>query len=250
MDPQFLSVLRCVWFLRGFGSGSLRGGGLRRGLRARPTRDGRIGVVRRTGASLRTAVRSQNHRHVATVLLGGRLDETVIGNVGAQLLQQAIAQLGPRLLASTEHDRHLDLRPRLQEADDVTLLGLVVVRVDLRSQLLFLDDGLLLILARLALLESRLVLELAVVHDFANRRFGIRGYFDEIEIGIHGDAECIFDAHYAYLFTARSDQADFRYANAFVDACLSADGASYVVIWEAHTINTLLNRAVRPCTKQ
>jgi hypothetical protein len=98
---------------------------------------------------------------------------------------------------------------------------------------LFLDDGLLLVLARLALLESRLVLELAVVHDLANRRFGIWGYFDEIEIGVRGDAECIFDAHYAYLFTARSDQANFRYADALVDACLSADGASYVVLPES-----------------
>jgi hypothetical protein len=34
---------------------------------------------------------------------------------------------------------------------------------------------------------------------------GVRGYFDKVEIGVRGDAECIFDAHYAYLFTARSD---------------------------------------------
>ena len=112
----------------------------------------------------------------------------------------------------------------------MTLLGLVVVRVDLGSQLLFLDDGLLLVLARLACLLSRLVLELAVVHDLADRRFGVRGYFDEVEIGIRGDAECVFDAHDAYLLTTRSDQADFRYANALVDAGLSADGASYVVL--------------------
>ena len=136
----------------------------------------------------------------------------------------------------------LTFDPASQEADDVTLLGLVVVGVDLGSQLLFLDDGLLLVLARLARLLSRLVLELAVVHDLADRRSGVRGYFDEIEIGIRGDAECIFDAHDAYLLATGSDQSDFRYANALVDAGLSADGASYVVLSEAHAISTLLSQ--------
>ena len=140
----------------------------------------------------------------------------------------------------------LTFDPASQEADHVALLGLVVVRVDLGSQLLFLDDGLLLVLARLARLLSRLVLELAVVHDLADRRLGVRGYFDEVEIGVRGDAECIFDAHDAYLFTAGSDQADFRYANALVDAGLSADGASYVVFEEPHAISTLLKEQKSP----
>ena len=112
----------------------------------------------------------------------------------------------------------------------MTLFGLVVVRVDLGTQLLFLDDGLLLVLARLACLLSRLVLVLAVVHDLANRRFCIWSYFDKVEIGVHGDAEGVFDAHDAYLLATWSNQADFRYSNALVDTGLSADGASYVVL--------------------
>ena len=124
----------------------------------------------------------------------------------------------------------LTFDPASQEADHVALLGLVVVSVDLGSQLLFLDDGLLLILARLACLLSRLVLVLAVVHDLADRRSGVRGYFDKVEIGIRGDAEGVFDAHNAYLLATWSDQADFRDSNALVDAGLSADGASYVVL--------------------
>jgi len=151
-------------------------------------------------------------------------------DVVGEALQQPEPQLGAGLLASAEHDRDLDLRPRLEEADDVTLLGLVVVGVDLGSQLLFLDDGLLLVLARLACLLSRLVLVLAVVHDLANRRFGVWSYFHKVEIGIRGDAESVFDAHNAYLLTTWSDQADFGYADALVDAGLSADGASYVVL--------------------
>ena len=90
--------------------------------------------------------------------------------------------------------------------------------------------------ARLARLLSRLVFELAVVHDLANRRFGVRGYFDKVEIGIRGDAEGVFDAHDAYLLATWSDKADFRDSNALVDTGLSADGASYVVLYRgAHT---------------
>ena len=102
-------------------------------------------------------------------------------------------------------------------------------RIDLGTELLVLDDGLLLILARLSRLLRRLVFELAVVHDLAHRRLGVGCDFDQIEIGVRGNAESIFDAHDAYLFAVRSDQPDFRYADALVDACLSADGASLVV---------------------
>ena len=61
------------------------------------------------------------------------------------------------------------------------------------------------------------------------------GYFDKVEIGVRGDAEGVFDAHDAYLLATWSDQADFRYADALVDAGLSADGASYVVLLEEPT---------------
>src|SRR5690242_18919012 len=96
--------------------------------------------------------------------------------------------------------------------------------VDLRSQLLFLDDGLLLIPAGFTRLLRRLVFVLAVVHDLADRRPGIGSNFDNVEIGVSGNAECVFDTHEAYLLSPRADQSNFRHANALVDAGLSADG--------------------------
>ncbi|CPW36438.1 Uncharacterised protein [Mycobacteroides abscessus] len=171
-------------------------------------------------------MRRQHHRHVAAVLLRGCLHEAVVGDVRAEPLQQPVAQFGPGLLASAEHDRDLDFGSGFQEADHVALLGFVVVIVDLGPKLLFLDDGLLLILARLTRFLGRLVLELAVVHDLADRRPGIWGYLDKVEIGVGCDAERIFDPHDADLLAFRADQADFGYADTFIDAGLSADVAS------------------------
>ena len=89
--------------------------------------------------------------------LGRGLDESVIRYVGAQPLQESVSEFQPGLLATTEHDGDLDLRPCFEEADHVALVRLVIVRVDLRPKLLFLDDGLLLVLAGLTRLLRRLV---------------------------------------------------------------------------------------------
>lgn len=71
--------------------------------------------------------------------------------------------------------------------------------VNLWSQLLFFDDGLLLVSAGFARLLRGLVLVLAVVHDLADRRSGIGSNFDKVEICVRGDAKCVFDTHNAYL---------------------------------------------------
>ena len=63
-----------------------------------------------------------------------------------------------------------------------------------------------LVLAGLARLLSGLVLELAVVHDLADRRSGVRSDLDQVEVGLSGDAQGVFDAHDSDLFTAGSDE--------------------------------------------
>jgi len=68
----------------------------------------------------------------------------------------------------------------------MALLGAVVVRVDLGPELDLLDDRLGLVLTRLAGLERGLVLELAVVHQLADRRPGGRRDLDQIEVGLLG----------------------------------------------------------------
>src|SRR5437763_12694881 len=180
------------------------------------------------GLRLHVLVRGQHHDHVAAVLLGRRLHEAELGDVVGKLLQQPEAELRPGLLAAAEHDRDLDLVARRQEARHVTLLGLVVVLVDLGAQLLFLDDGQLLVPTRLAGLLRALVLELAEVHELAHRRAGLRRDLDEVEVVLLRQAQRILDPDDADLFAGGSDETDLRHPDSVVDACLGADGASLV----------------------
>jgi hypothetical protein len=127
-------------------------------------------------------VRTDHHDHVPAVLLGLRFDEAKFLDVPRKALQQLVAELRPGLLATAEHDRHLDLVSLPQKPLDVPLLGAVVVRIDLRPDLDLLDDRLRLVLARLPGFERRFVLELAEVHELADRRPCRRRDLNEIEV--------------------------------------------------------------------
>src|SRR5437764_1178155 len=143
-------------------------------LRARRSRWGwSAGSLHRCGlcrpVRLLLAMGSHHHDHVAAVLARLELDVAELLDVLREALQQPEPQLGAGLLASAEHDRDLDFVARLEEPHDVTLLGLVVVRIDLRPELHLLDDRVHLVAARFTGLLRGLVLELAVVHELADR---------------------------------------------------------------------------------
>jgi hypothetical protein len=172
------------------------------------------------------ANRCQHHDHVAAVLLRGELHVAGLGHVLGHPLQQPVPQLGPGLLTTTEHDRDLHLVPGLEEALDVALLGLVVVVVDLRPELLLLDLDVGLVPPSLARLHRRLVLELAVVHELDDRRPGVGGHLDQVQVGLLGQPEGVLDADDAHLLAVGSDQPDLGNADAVVDAGFDADGSS------------------------
>src|SRR6478672_7034400 len=171
-------------------------------------------------------VRAEHHDHVAPVLLGRGLDEAELGDVLGQALQQPEPELGTVLLTTAEHDRDLDLVAGTEEPHDVTLLGLVVVLVDLGTKLHLLDDHVRLVPAGLAGLLGVLVLELAVVHELADRGASLRGDLDEVEVGLLGQLECLVGRHDPNGLTVGSDEPDLGYADPLVDAQLGADTSS------------------------
>ena len=92
---------------------------------------------------------AEHHRHVAAVLQRRLLDDGELRRARRRASRAARcrARGGPDL-ATAEHDRDLDLVLALEEALDVTLLGVVVVLRDLRAELDLTDRDLLLVLAR------------------------------------------------------------------------------------------------------
>jgi len=121
-------------------------------------------------------------------------------------------------LAAAEHDRDLDLVLVLQEAQHVSLLRLVVVLADFGTELDLLDDDLALVLARLLRLLLELVAVLAEVHHAADRRVGLRGDFDEVEVPFGGVLLREPDRLDPELLALLIDEPDLRHGDAVVDA--------------------------------
>ncbi|GAB6897966.1 hypothetical protein JCM9957A_10560 [Kineosporia succinea] len=63
-----------------------------------------------------------------------------------------------------------------------------------------------LVLAGLAILDRGLVLELAEVHELADRRPRLRGDFDEVEVGLLGETQRVFYPDDADLLPVGADQ--------------------------------------------
>src|SRR5262245_52440410 len=174
----------------------------------------------------RALARGEHGDHVAPVLARRAVHLRQLGDVGRQALQQAPAELGVRHLATTEHDRDLDLVTLLEEPHDVTLLGLVVVRVDLGPHLHFLEAHEVLLAARFLGLDRLLVLELGVVHDLADRRALERRDLDQVQVLLRRDPRGLGDAHDPELLAGGADDPDLRGPDALVDPRLNADAAS------------------------
>jgi hypothetical protein len=80
------------------------------------------------------------------------------------------------------------------------------VRVDVRAHLDLLDLDDLLVATRLGGLLLVGVFELAEIEDLGDRRFGIGGYFDEIEAKFLGEAQRLIDRDDAPVLSAVVDE--------------------------------------------
>ncbi len=140
----------------------------------------------------------------------------------ASFSQQGGAALRVGLLAAAEHDRDLDLVLALEEALDVTLLGVVVVLRDLRAELDLTDRDLLLMLAGGLLLLRLLVLVLGVVEHTADGRARVGGDLDQVEVTLLRVLERVGRLHDADLVPVLADQANLGHADAVVDPGLVA----------------------------
>jgi len=144
-------------------------------------------------------VGADHHDHVAPLLLRHRFNDDQFAEVGDETIEDPATQIRVRHLSPTEHDRDLDLVPRLEEPRDVPLLRGVVVRVDLRAELDLFQPGARLLLARFLLADISLVLELAVVHDPTHGWISLRRYLNEVQIQLTRLTERFTRVHHADL---------------------------------------------------
>src|SRR3954454_13007948 len=149
-----------------------------------------------------------HHDHVAALLLRHGLNDGEVSEVADETVQDLTAEIRVRHLAPAKHDRDLHLVPRREEPRDVPLLGGIVVRVDLGAELDLLEAGSRLLLAGLFELHVSFVLVLAVVHDPAHRRIGLRRDLDEIQIERPSLVQRVAGIDHADLLAVRPDEAD------------------------------------------
>src|ERR671914_585362 len=186
------------------------------------------GRGRALGATLGLAGR-EHRDHVAPVLAGRAVDLGDLDEVGGQPLQQPPPELGVGHLAAAEHDGDLDLVALLEEPLDVTLLGRVVVRVDLGPHLHLFEGHQVLLAPGLFGLDGLLVLELRVVHQLDHRRPGHRGHLDQVEVVLAGHPHRGLGVHHPELLAVGADHSDLGGPDPVVDPWFYADATS--LLW-------------------
>ena len=126
-----------------------------------------------------------------------------------QALQNLLANLCMSHFPSPKHDSRLYFVFPLQEADDVIFLELIIVCINLGPELHLLELNALLVLLGLLCLFALLVPILPVVHDPADRRFGHRCDFYQVQPFVQGQDKGPLWLHYSQLAAIVINDSDF-----------------------------------------
>lgn len=123
------------------------------------------------------------------------------------------------VLPPAQPNGELDFIAFFQEAASLVALHLdiMVVGIRLHPNLFELDD--LLVLACFALLLGLVIAELAVIHQPAHRRVGIRRNLDKVQTTLLSHLLSLESRHDTYLLAQFIDQANLRYTNAPINTC-------------------------------
>ncbi len=122
-----------------------------------------------------------------------------------------------RHFPATEAQCHLYLVALLEELFHRPHLNVVIMRVDIRAKLDFLDLDSLLLFACLGGLLLRLEFILSEIHDLTDRDFSIYRDFDEIETGFVGLCQRVTLANRPVILSMLIDELDFASDNSFIN---------------------------------
>ena len=165
--------------------------------------------------------RSQHHDHLAAFELGLMFNLSHFGELRADAVHQLHAELLVSHFTAAVAQRDLGLVAVIEESHQGAELRLEVVFVRHRAELHFLDlNHLLLGLGSLSLLMF-LLTELAVVHQAADRRLGVRRDLNEVNVGVLSHAQGFRSADNADLGAIDAGQSDLRNSDLTVDPMLA-----------------------------
>ena len=162
--------------------------------------------------------RRQYHDDLTAFRLGFLLDFGLLLKVALDAAEQLHAQFLVRHFAAPEAQGDFHLVAFFQESLHAAHFHIVIVIVDIGAQLDFLDLDNLLLLARFVLALLFLVLVLADIEDFANRRLRIRRDLHQVQARFVGFVDGGIPVDNPKIFTARANKANGQGVDLVVDA--------------------------------
>lgn len=171
-------------------------------------------------------------------MLWRRLNDAHFGDVFGKFGEHSQPKLRSELFTSAKLEFDFDFVARAQKSHHLRAFGLVVMRVDFRRELNFFDYGVDLVLTRFTRFHRSLILEFAVIHDFANWWVRVSSDLHEVKICFLRNSQRIVNSNDSDLLAVRSNQPDFRDANSVIDAGLDADEHHSFASWSAGTALT------------
>jgi len=122
-----------------------------------------------------------------------------------------------RHFAAPEYHHKLNFITFFQKLLRLFQFDHAIMLFDFRSQPHFLQDHIVLFLLGFVVFLFLLILPFAEVHDSANRWSTAWGDFHQIKADFYGSIQCVSNFDYADLIVILIDNANFRYANPFID---------------------------------
>src|SRR6202163_3521555 len=168
--------------------------------------------------------RGQQHHHLPPLEPRKLLHDTMWLQVAADTLQQPDAEFLMRHLPPAKAQRDLGFVAFAEESDQIPQVDLVIALVSAGPEFDFLDLDLLELEPCLMLALGFAILELAEIHDPANRRLGQGGNIQQIEFRVLSLCDRVRNRHDAKLFTFHAYQANFGSIDLAVDSLRSVLG--------------------------
>src|SRR6266571_3780758 len=169
-------------------------------------------------------LRGQHHDQLSPFHLRILLHHRVRLEILLHPFDQPHAKFLMRHLPAAVAQSNLGLVAFIEKLDQVAQLDLVVAFVGPGTELHLFDVDLLLLELGFVSFFRLAVLELAVVHQFADGRLGKRSNFHQIDFGFLGHFQGLGNRHDADLLAGGSDQAHFGRIDLDVDALRSLRG--------------------------